>query len=88
MTIYGLAVLFAGLAECFYINLMGLYGYQTDQPFVIWNYPIFVAVVNGVPPMLSAIILYRLKPKLKGWENVFLLPLVPTAFAIGSFDSS
>jgi hypothetical protein len=88
MLLYGVEVLLAGLAEMFYINFVGLYNYQTEQPFVIWNYPVFVAIINGVPPTLAAIMLYRLKPLLSGWENVLLLPLVPTAFAVGSFGSS
>jgi hypothetical protein len=87
MTYYAIEVFLAGLAEMFYINAVGLYGYQTRQPFVIWNYPIFVAIINGVPPTLAGIILYRLVPIIKGWEKLALLFVVPVAFAANSFGS-
>lgn len=80
-----ISVLLAGLAEMFYINLVGLYNYQDSQPFMIWNYPIFVAVINGVPPFLAAIILYRLVPLLKGWEYIMLLGVLPFSFASNTF---
>lgn len=87
MTFFAIEVLLAGLAEQFYINVVGLYEYQSRQPFVIFNYPIFVAIVNGVPPTLAGIILYRLVPRLKGWEKIALLGVVPFAFAANSFGS-
>jgi hypothetical protein len=84
---FTLSVLLAGTAEVFYINVVGLYNYQDAQPFVVWNYPVFVAIINGVPPFLAAIILYRLVPLLKGWENVALLGVLPFAFASNTFGS-
>ena len=87
MLYFAIEVFLAGLAEMFYINAVGLYGYQSRQSFVVWNYPIFVAVVNGVPPTLAGIILYRLLPVIKGWEKIALLFVVPVAFAANSFGS-
>jgi hypothetical protein len=84
---FTISVLLAGACEIFYINLVGLYNYQDSQPFVLWNYPIFVAIINGVPPFLAAIILYRLVPLLKGWERIVLLGVVPFAFASNTFGS-
>jgi hypothetical protein len=84
---FTISVLIAGACEIFYINLVGLYNYQDSQPFVVWNYPIFVAIINGVPPFLAAIILYRLVPLLKGWEQLVLLGVVPFAFASNTFAS-
>jgi hypothetical protein len=86
-TYFTISVLLAGSLECFYINVVGLYNYQSHQPFVVWNYPVFVAVMNGVPPFLAAIILYRLVPLLKGWENLTLLGVLPFAFASNTFGS-
>lgn len=87
MVYFAIEVFLAGMAEQFYINVAGLYNYQTNQPFYVLNYPIFVAVVNGVPPTLAAIILYRLVPLLKDWQKLLLLPVVPIAFATNSFGS-
>lgn len=87
MTMFAVEVLLAGMAEQFYINIVGLYNYQANQPFYILNYPIFVAIVNGVPPTLGAIIIYKLKPHLSSWKNLLLLFPVPWAFAANSFGS-
>ena len=84
---FTVSVLLAGLAELFYINFVGLYNYQDHQPLMVWNYPIFVAVVNGVPPFLAAIILHRLLPILKGWEHLLLLGVLPFAFAANTFGT-
>ena len=85
---FTISVALAGAAEVFYINLMGLYNYQDQQPFLIWNYPVFVAVINGVPPFLGAIIIYGLVPKLKGWKALLLFGAVPTAFAANTFGGA
>lgn len=87
MAMFAVEVLLAGAAEQFYINVVGLYNYQSNQPFYILNYPVFVAIVNGVPPTLGAIIIFRLKPHLKGIQNLLLLFPVPWAFAANSFGS-
>jgi hypothetical protein len=84
---FTISVLLAGTAEIFYINFVGLYNYQGPQPFEVWNYPVFVAVINGVPPFLSAIVLHRLVPLLHGWEKIVLLGVVPFAFASNTFGS-
>ncbi|MBT8340004.1 MAG: hypothetical protein KJP07_08320, partial [Desulfatitalea sp.] len=84
---FTVSALLAGVAELFYINLVGLYNYQDSQPFMIWNYPVFVAIINGVPPFLAAIILYRLVPLLRGWEHIVLLGVLPFSFASNTFGS-
>ncbi|HEY1968703.1 MAG TPA: hypothetical protein VGH89_12205 [Pseudonocardia sp.] len=84
---YTISVILAGLAEQFYINGVHLYNYQDHQPFFIFNYPIFVAVINGVPPMLAGIVYYRLVPLLEGWSKLVLLAVVPICFATNSFGS-
>jgi hypothetical protein len=84
---FGISVLLAGICEEFYINFVGLYGYQDHQPFVVFNYPVYVVVVNGVPPMLAALLLYGLLPRLKGLEKLCLLFLVPVSFAANSFGT-
>jgi hypothetical protein len=84
---FALSAALAGIAEQFYITVTGLYIYQDHQPFYFLGYPWFVAIVNGVPPMLSGIILYRLVPILTGWSRWILLFVVPFSFAANSFGS-
>lgn len=84
---FAISVALAGLAEQFYITVTGLYNYQDHQPFFFLNYPWFVAVVNGVPPMLAGIIYFRLVPILTGWSRWILLFVVPFSFAANSFGS-
>lgn len=84
---FTISVILAGLAEQFYINGVALYNYQDDQPLYVFNYPVFVAVINGVPPMLAGIIYYRLEPMLAGWSRLLLLGVVPFCFAANSFGS-
>jgi hypothetical protein len=71
----------AGLLETLYIQVFDLYVYQDSQPLSISGYPVWVALVNGVPPFLAAIVYVRLVPVLRGWENLALLFVVPTCFA-------
>jgi hypothetical protein len=71
----------------FYINAVGLYNYQDHQPFYIFHYPIFVAIVNGVPPMLAGIILYKLVPVVRGWSYALLFFAIPFAFAGNAFGN-
>lgn len=84
---FGISVLGAGLAEQFYINVVNLYNYQDHQPLYVLNYPIFVAIVNGVPPMLAGIVYFRLVPLLRGWSRLLLVFVIPVSFAANSFGS-
>jgi hypothetical protein len=84
---FALSAALACAAEQFYINGVQLYNYQDHQPFYLLNYPFFVAIVNGVPPMLSGIIYYKLVPILTGWSRWILLFVVPFSFAANSFGS-
>jgi hypothetical protein len=81
------SAILAGLAETLYIQVFNLYRYESHQPFAISHYPIFLAVVNGVPPFLASIVYVRLVPKLQGWWMVSLLGVVPVCFAADSFGA-
>jgi hypothetical protein len=81
------SIFLATLAEQLYIQVFGLYDYRVDQPFYVAHYPIFVAVVNGVPPFLAAIVYVRLVPLLRGWASLALLAVVPVCFCADSFGS-
>ncbi|MHB8695059.1 MAG: hypothetical protein ACYDHH_27810 [Solirubrobacteraceae bacterium] len=82
------SVLLATLAEQLYVQVFSLYDYQTNQPFDIANYPVLVAIINGLPPFLAAIIYVRLVPLLRGWWSLAHVAVVPIAFASGSFGAA
>jgi hypothetical protein len=85
--LFAASVFLATLAEQLYIQAFGLYGYQGRQPFYVSHYPIFVAVVNGVPPFLAAIVYERLVPLLRSWAKLALVGVVPVCFCADSFGS-
>jgi hypothetical protein len=78
----------ATLAEQIYIQVFSLYDYQTHQPLAVAHYPVLVAIINGLPPFLAAIIYVRLVPLLKGWWSLAHLVVVPIAFCAGSFGAA
>jgi hypothetical protein len=81
------SVSLATLAEQLYIQAFHLYDYQAGQPFYVAHYPVFVAVVNGVPPFLAAIVYVRLVPLLRGVSQLAHLAVVPVCFCADSFGS-
>ena len=82
------SIFLATLAEQVYIQVFSLYDYQTNQPFYVAHYPVLVAIINGLPPFLAAIIYVRLVPILKGWWSLAHVAVVPIAFAAGSFGAA
>lgn len=82
------SVALAGLAEVFYINMVGLYDYQDHQPFLVAGYPPWIAFVNGVPPFVASLVFYRLIPHLRGWEHMSIVLVTPICFAMDSFGGS
>lgn len=82
------SVLLAAAFETLYIQVLDLYVYQDSQPAHIADYPIWIAVVNGVPPFLASLVYVRLIPLLRGWENLALLWVVPVCFAADSFGTA
>jgi hypothetical protein len=82
------SVALAGLAEVFYINMVGLYDYQDSQPFLVAGYPPWIAFVNGVPPFVASLVFYKLIPLLRGWEHMAIFVVTPMCFAVDSFGGS
>lgn len=78
--LFAVSALIAGLFETLYIQIFGLYVYQDSQPLSVSDYPVWVAVVNGLPPFLASIIYTRLIPITRGWGRLALLYVVPFAF--------
>jgi hypothetical protein len=79
------SIFLATLAEQLYIQVFSLYNYQDSQPFYVAHYPVWVAVVNGVPPFLAAIVYVRLIPLLRGWSQLAHVFVVPICFCTSSF---
>lgn len=58
-----------------WLNL-DVYAYYGEQPFEVFNFPLWWAPVNGTAPFLAGFVLYLLVPRLKGWR-LALAALVP-----------
>lgn len=86
-TMYAFIVGMAIAAEMTYVSVLEVYEYQDSQPFVVLGYPIFLGFTNAMSALVSGIVVARLAPLLKGSAQLYLIPLVPTAFAAGLFGS-
>jgi hypothetical protein len=86
-TMYALIVVMAIAAEMTYVSVLGIYEYQDSQPFVVLGYPLFLGFTNAMSALVSGIVVYRLVPLLSGAGYVYLIPIVPMAFAAGLFGS-
>jgi hypothetical protein len=73
------------VAEITYISILHVYCYQDSQPFVVFGYPVFLGFTNAMSAVVSGIVAYRLVPLLRGAAQLYLLMLVPSAFAMGLF---
>jgi hypothetical protein len=84
---YAFIVVMAIAAEMTYVSVLGLYQYQDSQPFVVFGYPVFLGFTNAMSALVSGILVFRLAPLLRGAAQLYLLPVVPMAFAAGLFGS-
>ncbi len=87
-TMYAFIVVMAIAAEMTYISVLKVYEYQDSQPFVVLGYPIFLGFTNAISALVSGIVIYRLVPRLRGVGYLYLIPVVPMAFAAGLFFGS
>lgn len=85
---YAVIVAMAISSEMTYISLLGVYGYQDSQPFVVAGYPIFLGFTNAMSALVSGILVYRIAPLLRTPSaQLALIPLVPGSFAFGLFGT-
>lgn len=84
---YAAIVVMAIAAEMTYVSVLHVYEYRDAQPFVVLGYPIFLGFTNAMSALVSGIIVYRLAPMLRGAAVLYLVPLIPMAFAAGLFGS-
>lgn len=86
-TMYAFIVVMAVAAEMTYVSVLKVYEYQDSQPFVVLGYPLFLGFTNAMSALVSGIVIYRLVPRLNGFAFLYLIPVVPMAFAAGLFGS-
>jgi len=86
-TMYAFIVVMAIAAEMTYVSVLKVYEYQDSQPFVVLGYPIFLGFTNAMSALVSGIVIYRLAPQLRGIAQLYLIPVVPMAFAAGLFGT-
>ncbi|MDS1114797.1 hypothetical protein RD149_13570 [Gordonia westfalica] len=86
-SLYSSIVAMAVIAEITYISILEVYCYQDRQPFVVLGYPIFLGFTNAMSAVVSGIVAYRLVPLLRGAAQLYLITLVPGAFAMGLFGT-
>jgi hypothetical protein len=84
---YAFIVVMAITAEMTYVSVLDVYQYQDSQPFVVFGYPIFLGFTNAMSALVSGILVYRLAPLLRGAASLYLILIVPMAFAAGLFGS-
>lgn len=82
---YAAMVGLAVVAEVSYIKIFEVYNYQDNQPFVVLGYPLFLAFVNSVSPVVAGVLAYRIAPLLRAGWKASVAYLVPLCFAMDAF---
>lgn len=84
-SMYAAVAAMALIAEITYIHILGVYGYPGEQPFKVLGYPLFLGFTNAMSAVVTGIVAYRLIPHLRGFAQLYLVLLVPSAFTMGLF---
>jgi hypothetical protein len=58
---------------------MDLYTYYGRQPLNFFRLPLLWPVVNSMMPILAGTLVYLLRPYMKGWRVLGVIPLIPAA---------
>lgn len=82
---YAVMVAVAMVAEISYVQLMGVYEYQDDQPWVVLGYPLFLGFVNSMSALIGGVLLWKLIPLVRGPWRLGLVLVTPVAFAMEAF---
>jgi len=82
-TVFYIAIIANVAMEPIPLNL-GLWMYYGDQPFAIFGYPLYWPVNNALAAMVTATLIYKLRPHLRGFSLLLLLPLVLTGNLISN----
>jgi hypothetical protein len=62
-------------------STFGLYKYYGNQPYMILGAPAWWFSIDAVMPILTALIVFALRDRLRGWGKLILIPLVPAMYA-------
>lgn len=74
-SIFYIAIIANVAMEPIPLNL-GLWMYYGDQPFAIFGYPLYWPVNNALAAMLTATLIFKIRPYLQGVSLLLLLPMV------------
>lgn len=85
--LYAGLVVVALVAEIGYVNVLGVYNYQDNQPFVFLGYPLFLGFVNSMSALIAGLAIYRLVPLLRGHARLTLMFIPPLAFGVDAVGS-
>lgn len=80
---YLLSVLIESTFEPVPIHL-GLWMYYGNQPFEVFDFPLWWPPVNAVGAFAAAFLIYKVKPMLKGASMLLIIPLVPSGDLLGN----
>ena len=63
---------------------MGIYTYYGYQPFTVGSFPLWFPAINTTAPMFCATFVNLMKPHLKGWKSLAIIPMIASSYAIGN----
>ena len=63
--------------------ILGAYTYYGDQPFRLFNFPLWWTWVNATGWLLIGLLLWLVVPHLRGWANLIILLVPVTGFGTG-----
>ena len=72
---YGLLAIINFILEILALD-KGVFIYYGDQPFVFFGEPLWWNIVNPLMPITVAAVIYKLKPLLRGWKMLLVIPFV------------
>lgn len=81
--IYIFAIIANVALEPIPLNL-GLWMYYGDQPFSIFGYPLYWPVNNALAAMVTATLVYKVRPHLQGISQLLLIPMILTGNMISN----
>lgn len=60
--------------------LMGFHVYYGNQPFNFWGFPLWMAAVQSLMPLIAGALLYAMRTRIRsGWKLLAAIPFIPMA---------
>lgn len=60
---------------------LGLYAYYGRQPFMIAGTPAWWFSIDALMPILTGLVLFSIRDRLKGWGSLLVFPILPGMYA-------